>query len=420
MRIGLRRVVCTILAVASLNTCTVNLARGTTYNIDEEKAAAVFAESVANEGIYNATFAESSAEGETSYAAFAESGTNEDTSYSAFAASAADIGVSLGAGEDIKVGSRFWELFFGKGEPKRLIASGDVFGIKLKQRYPTIVDATGVPALKCGDAVISINGCEIHSAAEMKDAIKRSGGESVTITALRGDERLRLEVVPRLEGGEYRIGITLKDVTAGIGTITFIDPESLEFGGLGHGICGAEGGGLIDMTEGAAMEVALGGIHKGEAGSPGELSGVMADSSCGEIYLNTDVGVFGRLNSISDKLRGSVFEVGTKSDVVAGEATIISTVKNGKKAEYKIEIFDIDRSSTGSKSFKIKVKDPALLAITGGIVRGMSGSPIIQNGKLVGAVTHVLVNDPTVGYGIFIENMLNSAENANNSGQKAA
>ena len=95
-------------------------------------------------------------------------------------------------------------------------------------------------------------------------------------------------------------------------------------------------------------------------------------------------------------------------------------MKNGKKAEYKIEIFDVDRSSTGSKSFKIKVKDPALLAITGGIVRGMSGSPIIQNGKLVGAVTHVLVNDPTVGYGIFIENMLNSAKNANNNGQKAA
>ena len=303
MKIGLRKVVCTMLAVASLNAYTAHLALGETYYIDVEKTAAAFAEN--------------SIDGETSYAAFAEGGTDGETSYAAFAESGADEITSYAAGEDIKVGSRFWELFFGKGEPKKLIASGDVFGIKLQQKHPTIVDAPGVPALKCGDTIISINGCEIRSAAELKDAIKRSGGESVTITALRGNEKLRLEIVPRLEGGEYRIGITLKDVTAGIGTITFIDPETGEFGGLGHGICCGETGTLIDMAEGAAMEVALGGIHKGEAGSPGELSGVMADSACGEIYLNTDVGVFGKLNSVNDKLRGSIFEVGNKNDIVA-------------------------------------------------------------------------------------------------------
>jgi stage IV sporulation protein B len=420
MKIGLRKLVCGILAVASLNASAAGSAFGKTYNIDEEKAEAVFTESISNEGNYNVTFSECVTNGEISCEAFLESGADETTTFTAFAECGVYDKTDCVAGEDIKVGSRFWELFFGKSEPKKLIASGDVFGIKLKQKHPTIVDAPGVPALKSGDAIISIDGQEIHSAAELKDAIKKSDGESITITAMRGDDKIRIEVIPKLDGGEYRIGITLKDVTAGIGTITFIDPETLEFGGLGHGICGAEGGGLIEMEKGAATDVALGGIHKGEAGSPGELSGVMADSACGEIYLNTDVGVFGKLNSISEKLRGSVFEVGSKNEVIAGEATIISTVKNGKKAEYKIEIFDVDRSSTGSKSFKIKVKDPALLAITGGIVRGMSGSPIIQNGKLVGAVTHVLVNDPTVGYGIFIENMLKCAENANNGAQKAA
>lgn len=320
-------------------------------------------------------------------------------------------------GENIKVGSRFWELFFGKEESRTLIASGDVFGIKMKDKYPAIVDAPGVPALKCGDRITAINGREVHSAAEVKELIGQSGGESVTLSAMRGDSTLRLEMVPKLEGGEYRLGITLKDVTAGIGTITFIDPKTGDFGGLGHGICDSESGAVIPMESGSAMEVVLGGIHKGEVGNPGELSGIMTDTTIGKIASNTSVGVFGRLDNFNAEAAGKTYEVAHRNEVKAGEATIISTVKNGKKAEYKIEIYEIDQGSEGSKSFRIRVKDPALMAITGGIVRGMSGSPIIQNGKLVGAVTHVLVADPTEGYGIFIENMLSAAKQ---STQKAA
>ena len=322
---------------------------------------------------------------------------------------AAVLSVTETASDNIKVGSRFWELLFGKDEPKTLIASGDVFGIKMKDKYPAIVDAPGVPALKCGDRITAINGCEVHSAAEVKELIGKSGGESVTISAMRGDSTLRLEMVPKLEGGEYRLGITLKDVTAGIGTITFIDPESGDFGGLGHGICDSESGAIIPMESGSAMEVVLGGIHKGEVGNPGELSGIMTDKAIGKIATNTSVGVFGRLDNFNAETCGKPYEIAHRNEVKAGEATIISTVKNGKKAEYKIEIYEIDQASNGSKSFRIRVKDPALVAITGGIVRGMSGSPIIQNGKLVGAVTHVLVADPTEGYGIFIENMLAAA-----------
>ena len=316
------------------------------------------------------------------------------------------------ASENIKVGSRFWELLFGKEESKTLIASGDVFGIKMKDKYPAIVDAPGVPALKCGDRIVAINGHEVHSAGEVRELIGRSGGESITIAATRGDTKIKIEMIPKLQDGEYRLGVTLKDMTAGIGTITFIDPESGEFGGLGHGICDSESGAVTPMESGSAMEVVLGGIHKGAVGSPGELSGIITDSTIGSLTINSSVGVFGKLEKFDAQTCGKAYEIAHRNEVQAGEATIISTLKNGKKAEYKIEIYDIDQASTGSKSFRIRVKDPALLAITGGIVRGMSGSPIIQNGKLVGAVTHVLVADPTEGYGIFIENMLNTAKQA--------
>lgn len=337
----------------------------------------------------------------------------EDVAFESAFANAGSTEASVAMSDNIKVGSRFWELLFGKNEEKVLIASGDVFGIKIKDRYPSIVDAPGVPALKCGDRIIAINGCEVHSAAEVKSLIGQSGGESVTISAMRGETPIRLEMMPKEEGGEWRLGITLKDMTAGIGTITFIDPQSGEFGGLGHGICDPESGAVIDMQSGSAMEVVLGGIHKGAVGSPGELSGIMSDKTMGDIYVNTEAGVFGKLNKVADNASCDAYPIAERGEVCLGEATIISTVKNGKKAEYKVEIYDIDKGSTGSKSFRIRVKDPALIAITGGIVRGMSGSPIIQNGKLIGAVTHVLVADPTEGYGIFIENMLNAAKSEN-------
>lgn len=313
--------------------------------------------------------------------------------------------------ENVKVGSRFLELFFGeKKETRKLIACGGAFGVRIKQKHPTVVEASGVPALKCGDLIISINNQNVNSAEDVKNLINSSGGGSVTVEARRGDDTVRIEVVPKQEGDEYRLGITLKDVTSGIGTITFIDPETGEFGGLGHGICDSENGNIIEMQSGEAVSVVLGGIHKGECGNPGELSGIMTDKVIGRLDKNCDVGVFGRLASDDISSLGDIYEVGTREDVTAGEATIISTLRNGKKSEYKIEIYDIDESSDGSKSFKIKVNDPALVAISGGIVRGMSGSPIIQNGKLIGAVTHVLVNDPTSGYGIFIENMLDVAD----------
>ena len=413
MRRGFRRACALLLLVASLTGCKVGdganpyayIIKSEGFSAEDSGENALLASAYASGGelLCIANSGDTLAHGEVT----------TDAIYRVDSGTAA-LNFTEGASENIKVGSRFWELLFGKDEPKTLIASGDVFGIKMKDKYPAIVDAPGVPALKCGDRITAINGREVHSAAEVKELIGQSGGESVTLSAMRGDSTLRLEMVPKLEGGEYRLGITLKDVTAGIGTITFIDPESGDFGGLGHGICDSESGAVIPMESGSAMEVVLGGIHKGEVGNPGELSGIMTDKAIGKIATNTSVGVFGRLENFNAETCGKPYEIAHRNEVKAGEATIISTVKNGKKAEYKIEIYEIDQASEGSKSFRIRVKDPALVAITGGIVRGMSGSPIIQNGKLVGAVTHVLVADPTEGYGIFIENMMKASQTARN------
>ncbi len=325
--------------------------------------------------------------------------------------------------DDVQVGSRLWELFFGEEDGAEqsisLIPGGGIFGVKIKQKYVTVVDSQGVPALKSGDAILSINGKQIRSAEQVSTMVRNSGGNSLTIRALHKGNEVALEIRPALVDGEYKLGLTLRDSAAGLGTITFIDPKTGEFGGLGHGICDAESGEIIAMESGEVIGVILGGINKGESGKPGELRGVLTDKGLGSLTVNSECGVFGKLNSPIPASATPV-EIGRKNQVTEGEATIITTLKNGRTAEYKIEIYDIDLTSEGSKSFRIRVTDDTLKALTGGIVRGMSGSPIIQNGQLVGAVTHVMVADPTEGYGIFIENMLNSSAIDNNSYQNAA
>ena len=312
--------------------------------------------------------------------------------------------------EGVEVGSRILELFFGnkKNGEKKLIPGGEVFGVKIKQNHVSIAESKGIPALSAGDIIISINGKSVSSAEDVRRAVAASGGESVTIRAKHNGADIGIEARPILCDGEYKLGLTLRDGAAGIGTITFIDPETATFGGLGHGICDGDTGDIVDMQSGVVCEALLGGVHKGEVGKPGELTGIIKDGEIGSLIANNECGVFGVLTEIPNDT--DAIPIASKDEITEGEATIISTIKNNKTQEYKIEIYDIDLSSSGSKSFRIRVTDETLKALTGGIVRGMSGSPIIQDGKLVGAVTHVMVADPTEGYGIFIENMLNAAE----------
>ncbi len=314
--------------------------------------------------------------------------------------------------EGVQVGSRFWELFFGEedrgDEVITLLPGGEVFGVKIQQKYVTVTESKGIPALKNGDIILSVNGESVKNAADVKRLVQKSAGSTLTIRALHQGGEIAVEIRPSFENGEYKIGLSLRDGAAGLGTVTFIDPKTGLFGGLGHGICDADSGEVISMESGEVCGVILGGIHKGESGKPGELCGVLTDRDIGDLTINSECGVFGIITDLPTSSRP--VPIGRRDDVTEGEATIISTLKNGKTAEYKIEIYDVDRHSEGSKSFRIRVTDETLKALTGGIVRGMSGSPIIQNGKLIGAVTHVLVADPTEGYGIFIENMLNAAE----------
>ena len=323
--------------------------------------------------------------------------------------------------ENVRVSSRVLELLFGKeksASPQKLALGGGIFGIKLKGAHVTVKEAKGIPALCAGDIIHSINGIEIKSAEDAREIISKSGGESITIRASRRGVPITLEVRPTKSDGTYTIGLTLRDGAMGIGTLTYYDPETGLYGGLGHGICDADGKAPIEIKSGEATGALLGGVKKGECGKPGELTGIITGEHLGTVTLNNDCGIFGCLDS--PKAPSRLVEVGTKDTLHEGEATIISTLKNGKTAEYKIKIYDINKSAQGSKCFRIKVTDETLIALTGGIVRGMSGSPIIQDGKLVGAVTHVMVADPTEGYGIFIENMLNASESARNELPNAA
>jgi stage IV sporulation protein B len=213
------------------------------------------------------------------------------------------------------------------------------------------------------------------------------------------------------ESGEYKIGVLVKDSAAGIGTITFIDPETMTFAGLGHGIFDGAGGEPIPFAFGSAEDVMLTGIVMGKVGAPGELRGSFVGHKMGKLLKNDVTGVYGILVEIPEALQAEKYPVCKSSDIKEGKAHIYATVDGDGRKQYEIEIFGIEKEGK-DRNFSVRITDEALLAKTGGIVQGMSGSPIIQDGKLIGAVTHVLVNDPTRGYGIFIENMLEAANTA--------
>ncbi len=270
--------------------------------------------------------------------------------------------------------------------------------------------------LMVGDYIIAVDGFPIETKEELIDCIQDSGGEDLLLTINRNGQVFESKITPaETAEGTYKLGIWVKDNAQGIGTMTYID-EMGSFGALGHGIHDIDTGELVHLEEGSIYRTNIIAITKGSTGDPGELTGVIdyrLDFILGDIYQNTDHGIFGTSNYVlQSELRSlEALPIGYKQEVSLGPAQIISTVGE-ERITYDIEIIELDyQPSEVNKGIKIKITDEALLTETGGIVQGMSGSPIIQDGKIVGAVTHVLVNDPTRGYGIFIENMLESAEN---------
>ncbi len=319
--------------------------------------------------------------------------------------------------EELHVSSRILDLFLGKREaPKKtqyLCPGGTAFGMKIRQSGVTVTAITDPQAplgkqIAVGDVLLALNGEEIQGVTDLCQRLQAEKG-TLSLTVLRGKEKKTVLIHPDTTAEGSHLGIEVKDTAAGIGTITYIDPETGAFGGLGHGICTPDTGEIYPMQSGTVTEVILGGVQKGVAGKPGELRGVLSHREIGTLHSNTDCGVFGTL-SLQDRSLSDPLPIGTRDEVTTGPAEILSSLKNGTPKSYQIRITEIDRSATDSKSFRIEITDPTLIALTGGIVRGMSGSPIIQNGKLVGAVTHVLIANPTEGYGIFIENMLNAAQ----------
>jgi len=308
-------------------------------------------------------------------------------------------------------------------EEKQVIPGGEAIGIYMKTQGILVVGTGTVsgmdgldyePALdvvQSGDYISSVDGVPVKSKEELMELVNKSGGEELVLDVQRNGEATSLKLSPVRTGKEeYRLGIWVRDDTQGIGTLTYIDREK-RFGALGHGISDIDTGGLLALSGGTLYHTDILSVTKGERGVPGELSGVIRyreEEKLGDIGENTEEGIFGTVNGQMEEIAAAAapVEIAYKQEVEEGPAVILCAV-DGTVREYQAEIEKIYlNSQDANKSMVIRVTDPKLLERTGGIVQGMSGSPILQNGKLIGAVTHVFIQDATSGFGIFIENML--------------
>ena len=263
--------------------------------------------------------------------------------------------------------------------------------------------------VQSGDYIVSVNGETVYEKEELMDKIDSYGSGREIIGVMRKGEYVEVSMNPvKGETGKYRLGIWVRDDLAGVGTLTYYRQDG-GFGALGHAVSDGDTGVQMSLSEGYIYETKIVSIQKGKTGVPGELAGIIdyGESHCmGSITENSPLGIRGVLNDTAGELEGEVYEVAYKQDIEPGKAYIISEV-SGERAEYEIEIESLDYSGDEeNKGILFKVTDERLLDLTGGIVQGMSGSPIIQNGKMIGAVTHVFVSDASMGYGIFIEKML--------------
>ena len=294
-----------------------------------------------------------------------------------------------------------------------LIPVGQVVGLELADNTVSVAsfdeelgEAAKKAGLQVGDRILSVNGQTIQNAEDVRFALDRADG-AVELMVQRNKKSDTLRIEPTITADGPKLGVYLKQGVTGVGTVTWYDPETKKFGTLGHGVNNSRGE-LLNMVSGNAYKAAVVSVRKGECGAPGQLMGALKQAApLGSLYKNTSRGVFGTANT---GWTGESVPVGTAADVKAGPAVIRSTVEGESTREYSVEILKVypDAGEAG-RNMLLRITDAELLNATGGIVQGMSGSPIIQDGKLIGAVTHVLVNDPTTGYGIFIENMLDAA-----------
>ncbi len=275
------------------------------------------------------------------------------------------------------------------------------------------LDAEDVLELKNADMIMSVDGTTLHTIEQFAKIVTDSGGKELTLKISRNKKEFEKKITPVKTKDGYKLGIWVRDSTAGIGTVTFVDKESNTFGALGHPITDVDTGAIMPIEQGSVTETVITDVKRGERGNPGELRGIFDQSGTdkGVLFKNTQRGIFGVLDeSYRQETFKDTVPMASKSQVKTGKAEIYANIEDDKIEKFEVEIVKIMKFAADDKNMVIHITDSRLVEKTGGIVQGMSGSPVIQNGKLVGAVTHVFVNDPTRGYGIFIENMLAEAE----------
>ena len=309
---------------------------------------------------------------------------------------------------------------------KRLIPGGMALGIALHTSGVLVVGTSDLggadgasPArsggIRPGDLIRQVHGVDLTSSEQFSLLVAQAGNAPLPLTVERDGELLQVTVTPKVDAatGTARLGMWVRDSTAGVGTLSFYDPDTRGYAALGHAITDGDTGSILTVDRGQILRASIVSVHKGQRGAPGELKGSFLREGVvlGDITRNNIMGIYGSMQTApSNPLYPEGLPIGLSSGVHPGKASILSTVDGDGVREYAVEILRVNHQTTPApKSMVLQVTDPALLAKTGGIVQGMSGSPIIQDGKLIGAVTHVFVNDPTRGYGIFIENMLEAA-----------
>lgn len=310
---------------------------------------------------------------------------------------------------------------------------GQPFGMKLYTKGVLVVDLTDVatengnfnPAkqvgIKKGDYVMSVNGTEISTNEDLVNAVQSSKGNTLKLKILRNNKEMSFEVTPIMSSdtNTYKIGIWVRDSSAGIGTLTFYSPSTDIICGLGHGVCDEDTGELLNLKSGEIVSAEIFSVEKGVKGTPGQLKGRLSADTLGRIQLNCNGGVYSLITG--EIPMDNLTEVALKTEVQNGSAQILCTIDGKTPQLYDCEV-EIKKSKfdSATQNMIVTVTDARLLEATGGIVQGLSGSPILQNSKLIGAVTHVLIDDPTKGYGIFAENMLENAKKAEKRLKKAS
>lgn len=313
----------------------------------------------------------------------------------------------------------------------KVVPLGNLVGLKLYTKGVLVVGVSEIKGednkvykpyeeagISEGDSIIEINGESVNTTNELIACVSKCKGNSINVKYIDDGETYNTTIKPvKTSSNVYKIGLWVRDAAAGVGTLTFYDSYTNSCAALGHGIQDVDTGELVDISTGEFVSTDIIDIEKGEKDSPGKIEGTIEDSKkIGEIYSNTNFGIYGTSTNKSELNINNkeAVEVASRNEIKTGKASIICTLENGIRKEYEAQIEKVYiNNNENNKSMIVKITDEELLEKTGGIIQGMSGSPILQNGKLVGALTHVLVSDPTKGYGVFADIMLQQLKNVN-------